>query len=76
MTTENIQITVVGLLLFAGIVAFMIKAIFASKCDHFECCYGMLHIERNVELENRELQNSPNRATNIVGMLDSSIVSV
>jgi hypothetical protein len=40
---------------FFGVV---IKAMLSSKCDNVNLCCGLIHIHRNVELENQiELQN-------------------
>jgi hypothetical protein len=40
---------------FFGVV---IKAMLSSKCDNVNLCCGLIHIHRNVELENQiKLQN-------------------
>jgi hypothetical protein len=39
--------------LLIGSIAVTVKACYKSKCSNFKCCYGLIAIERNVELEER-----------------------
>jgi hypothetical protein len=31
--------------------AVIVKACYKSKCSNFQCCYGLIAIERNVDVE-------------------------
>ena len=42
-------ITIISLLLAS--IAMISKLCFKSKCSNISCCYGLIHIKRNVETE-------------------------
>lgn len=47
-------LSLVSLLSAIAIVA--LKVCYASKCENVTICWGMFHVERQVNLENKELQ--------------------
>jgi hypothetical protein len=55
MTTNNLLYDSTFLLsmatLLVGSIAVTIKACYKSKCSNFKCCYGLIAIERNVDIE-------------------------
>ena len=47
--------------LFIGFGAVIIRSLYRSKCENFNCCYGMIEIVRNVDLEQQiDLRNCNN----------------
>lgn len=51
-------ITVITIL--TGSLALAFKFCLKSKCENFSCCFGMLSIERRVELEDDVELQTPN----------------
>lgn len=49
-------LTVVSIISAVFVVA--IKSCFASKCENFSVCWGLMSIHREVQLENSELSNN------------------
>lgn len=45
--------------LLCAVVIIALKVCYASKCDNISFCWGCIHIEREVELEKKEI-NDPN----------------
>lgn len=41
----------------AGVLGMLIRYLFKSKCVEFECCYGMVRIKRDVEIEAVDTKN-------------------
>ena len=49
----NDGITVIAIItLFIGACSMVTKLCFKSKCSNIICCYGLIDIKRNVEIEN------------------------
>lgn len=48
-------LTVVSIVSAVFVIA--IKSCFASKCENFSVCWGLIKVHREVSLENSELQN-------------------
>jgi len=42
----------------AGVLIFIFKICFASKCEHISLCCGVLNIDREVSLENKIYRQS------------------
>lgn len=40
----------------ASLVGYFGRLLFASKCQHFECCWGMVEVDRSIKLEKRDIQ--------------------
>lgn len=56
-------LTVVSIISAVFVVA--IKSCFASKCENFSICWGLMSIHREVQLENSELSNNGSSVPNI-----------
>ena len=56
-------LTVVSIISAVLVVA--IKSCFASKCENFSICWGLVNIHREVSLENSELSENANRLPNM-----------
>lgn len=63
----------------ATVLIFLFKICFASKCERVSLCFGLLNIDREVQLENKEFRNgttSPQLTKQIENVLDKSILPV
>lgn len=65
MQTSTVLVFVV--LVIGGLLLAM-KICFASKCDKVKLCFGLLTIHRDVSVENPEIQNDDNLASQITQM--------
>lgn len=57
----------------AGVIIFLFKICFASKCEKVTICYGLLKINRDIENESKEFHNvnsSPRIVKRIENVLD------
>ena len=56
-------VTIIALCtLIIGSVAMISKLCYKSKCSNISCCFGLLNIKRNVEMENEiETDIIPNK---------------
>ena len=56
-------VTIIAIItLFIGAFSMVTKLCFKSKCSNINCCFGLLNIKRNVEIENdTEIDIIPNK---------------
>ena len=47
-----------------GCIIMTLKVLFKSKCVDVSICYGMFHIQRNVDLETEIIETTPNQNQN------------
>jgi hypothetical protein len=49
-----------------GFGAIIIRTLYKSKCKDFHCCFGLLHIQRNVDVEQAiDLRNTTHTSERI-----------
>lgn len=56
----------------AGVIIFLFKICFASKCEKVTICYGLLKINRDVENESKEFHNC-NSSPRIVKQIENAL---
>lgn len=56
----------------AGVIIFLFKICFASKCEKVTICYGLLKINRDVENESKEFHNG-NSSPRIVKQIENAL---
>lgn len=49
----------------SAVVILMLKLCFASKCGKISLCFGLINVDREVQLENREFQSVSTTPSNI-----------
>lgn len=40
----------------ATVVGYFGRLLFASKCERFECCYGLLRVDRTTKEESKDIE--------------------
>ena len=46
------EVTIIAILtILVGLTSMIIKICYKSKCSDINCCYGLINIKRNVEIE-------------------------
>ena len=55
-------VTIIAIItLLLGSIAMIGKLCFKSKCSNISCCFGLINIKRNVELESDIETDIPNK---------------
>lgn len=63
--TSDSTFALAALTVIAGVIVFLMRSLFASKCIRINIAWGCIDIERDVDVEMSDIRQSPSR--NVVG---------
>jgi hypothetical protein len=62
----SVYLILTAVSIVSAVFVIAIKSCFASKCENFSVCWGLINIHREVALENSELQNERTTVSDII----------
>lgn len=63
--------TITIITIAAGVIIFLFKICFASKCGKISLCFGAINIEREVEFESKEFHNGNIQTPDIIKHIEN-----
>jgi hypothetical protein len=52
----NVPVTICVAFFCATLVGYFARLLFASKCNHFNCCWGFVEVDRKTKEESKDIQ--------------------